>query len=446
MLWRALKHVGPGCYVDIGAQSPDFDSVSRMFYDNGWRGIHVEPVDAYASLIRSRRPDELVLQVAVSDRPGRLRFFDIPETGLSTTDPAIAQTHQAAGFPVRELEVSSITLDAVLEQVADREVHWLKIDVEGAEAQIINGWAGGSRPWVVVIESTRPLSVELTHEQWEPSILEKGYAFAYFDGLNRFYVSEAHPELLGAFDRPPNVFDGFVLSPDSWLCRAARAQADAELDAIRGEHKLALDALQDEVGRRVSELTSERELVASLRREVEEQIASLKVEHQMVELLREEHAEARTHAESFRVELHRARADAERMRVAIYELEHSRSWRMTAPLRYVAWTARRLRQSPLQVAKDALAAGMRPVLRHRHLGPFVNFLVKCVPPLHVRLRRMAQNRGIIAPKEVPVPGAARSVGQVKYFDRVDGDASRLLSVRGRDLYEQLVANRESRGE
>ena len=32
MLWRALKHVENGYYVDIGAQDPVFDSVSLAFY------------------------------------------------------------------------------------------------------------------------------------------------------------------------------------------------------------------------------------------------------------------------------------------------------------------------------------------------------------------------------------------------------------------------------
>jgi hypothetical protein len=43
-------------------------------------------------------------------------------------------------------------------------------------------------------------------------LLKKGYTFAYFDGLNRFYVHEKHRDLLAAFSSPPNIFDGFLLS------------------------------------------------------------------------------------------------------------------------------------------------------------------------------------------------------------------------------------------
>jgi len=194
MLWRALSHVQGGRYVDVGAQSPDVDSVSRLFYEHGWNGVHVEPTPDYAGRLRERRPDEVVLQVAVSEKPGILRFFDIKETGLSTMEQAIADEHREAGFEVSEIRVPSITLDTVLDQIPDPEIHWLKIDVEGAEAQVIAGWTTSTkRPWIVVVESTRPLSTEQTHFEWEPALVGKGYEFAYFDGLNRFYAAAPTP-------------------------------------------------------------------------------------------------------------------------------------------------------------------------------------------------------------------------------------------------------------
>jgi len=41
MLWRALGHVSAGRYIDVGAQDPVVDSVSKAFYEHGWRRIHV---------------------------------------------------------------------------------------------------------------------------------------------------------------------------------------------------------------------------------------------------------------------------------------------------------------------------------------------------------------------------------------------------------------------
>ena len=48
ILWRALKDVKDGLYIDVGEHDPEVDSVSLLFYQKGWRGIHVEPVYEFA--------------------------------------------------------------------------------------------------------------------------------------------------------------------------------------------------------------------------------------------------------------------------------------------------------------------------------------------------------------------------------------------------------------
>jgi hypothetical protein len=71
ILWRAFGKLGPGFYIDIGAQDPVVDSVSLGFYEQGWRGIHVEPNAHYANLMRRHRSDEVVI-VRRQDLPDRL--------------------------------------------------------------------------------------------------------------------------------------------------------------------------------------------------------------------------------------------------------------------------------------------------------------------------------------------------------------------------------------
>lgn len=213
MLWRALGHVENGFYIDIGAQDPIVDSVSLSFYENGWRGVHVEPTPAYAQALRNARPDETVVQAAVGDENALIPFVEIPGGGLSTGDANTAHRHEAAGVPTRRIDVPCIKLSALLENYQERDIHWMKIDVEGMELSVLRGWAPSQvRPWVIVLESTLPLSQELSHAAWEPIVLGLGYHFAYFDGLNRFYVSEQHTELLPAFSAPPNVFDDFAIA------------------------------------------------------------------------------------------------------------------------------------------------------------------------------------------------------------------------------------------
>ncbi|SDH63654.1 FkbM family methyltransferase [Paraburkholderia phenazinium] len=213
MLWRALSQVKNGFYIDVGAQHPVIDSLSKAFYEKGWRGIHVEATPVYAELLRQDRPDETVLQVALAASNGMLSFYEVPETGLSTGDAEIALRHRERGLTVRELVVPCVTLADVFAKAGDRDVHWLKVDVEGMERAVLEGWGDSPcRPWLVVVESTLPNTQIETHEAWESLLLERGYSFVYFDGLNRFYVCETHAHFATTFRAGPNVFDGFALS------------------------------------------------------------------------------------------------------------------------------------------------------------------------------------------------------------------------------------------
>lgn len=211
---RALKDVKRGFYIDVGACAPDADSVTRLFYEQGWRGINLEPNPHYLHLLSEQRDGDKNLGIALSDTDGTLTFHVIGDTGLSSLNAEIAAAHAAEGKSSTELTVRVSTLESLwAEHVpAGQDVHFLKIDVEGEEASVIRGadWAK-HRPWIVVVEATAPTSQKPSHEEWEPFLLSHGYRFAYWDGLNRFYVAGEHADLMRAFRAPPNVFDDFVL-------------------------------------------------------------------------------------------------------------------------------------------------------------------------------------------------------------------------------------------
>ncbi|HQS02827.1 MAG: hypothetical protein B7Y07_03175 [Halothiobacillus sp. 24-54-40] len=213
MLWRALGHVDKGFYIDVGANDPVVDSVSLIFHERGWSGIHIEPMTSYADLLRQQRPGDQIIQAAVGTEAAIIRFYEILGEGISTGDPDIAQQHRDRGFQVNEIRVPAITLNSILESCDVTEIHWMKIDVEGFEKKVISSWAPSkARPWVVVVESTLPMTQIPSYEEWESTLVGYGYSLVYFDGLNRYYLSEEHPELEKHFSAPPNVFDDFTLN------------------------------------------------------------------------------------------------------------------------------------------------------------------------------------------------------------------------------------------
>src|SRR5215471_4366798 len=233
MLWRALKHIDIGFYIDVGANDPDHDSVTKAFYERRWRGINVEPVPQWFELLERARPRDINLQLALGAEPGEITLYEIPDTGLSTLEKKFAERHEAEhGFQSRELRVKMDTLSGICEKFHVAPIHFLKIDVEGAEKAVLQGTDFGKiRPWIILLEATLPLSVEESYSDWEPLLLNAGYEYAYFDGLNRYYVAGEHENLRAAFKTPPNVFDDFVRSDRLEAERRAR-EAEAKVKEV----------------------------------------------------------------------------------------------------------------------------------------------------------------------------------------------------------------------
>ena len=199
-----------GFYIDVGAAHPTEGSVTRHFYNLGWHGINIEPQDGYFQALQAERPRDLNLQVAVGAQEEDRTFFDLGGKGGSTLDASNADRGSALGFKVSSRTVHMTTLARVCQAHAPGPIDFIKIDVEGWERDVILGadWRH-FRPLLVVAEATVPFSPELCHESWEPLLLEADYLFAFFDGLNRYYLRREDAHLAPILAVPVNVFDHF---------------------------------------------------------------------------------------------------------------------------------------------------------------------------------------------------------------------------------------------
>ncbi|MHA6311920.1 FkbM family methyltransferase [Pantoea sp. S-LA4] len=218
MLWRALKHIENGFYVDVGANDPIIDSVTKLFYDAGWSGINIDPVEKFIEKYHLLRERDISIAKAVSDEKGVMQLWQCDVPGWSTLDKDVAAKHESEGYEGYWSEVSINTLAAILEEQNIADIHFLKIDVEGAEYAVLKGndW-NKYRPWIVLIEATVPNTQISDYDECEKLLLNNNYHHVFSDGLNRYYVANEHPELDDAFKYPPNVFDEFISYRESQL-------------------------------------------------------------------------------------------------------------------------------------------------------------------------------------------------------------------------------------
>jgi FkbM family methyltransferase len=197
ILYDALGDVKNGFYIDVGANHPIHDSVTKFFYENGYRGINIEPLlKEYGELVIDRDRD-VNLCVCAGENYGELELYE--RGGLSTLDPNIAKTWEYIPSP-RKVKV--VPLGDICREYCprDQEIQFCKIDVEGFEREVLLGFDFQNfRPKIFVIEATEPCTMIPTQQKWEDILSANDYEFAYQYGVNRYYVDKNLPELKQKF-------------------------------------------------------------------------------------------------------------------------------------------------------------------------------------------------------------------------------------------------------
>lgn len=363
MLWRALKNIEKGFFIDVGANDPELDSVTKLFYDKGWRGINIEPVSQWFDRLEECRIRDINLQIAVGNAPGKASLYELPDTGLSTMDKGIAERHEKErGYKKVEKEVLVETLSGICKKYHEAPIHFLKIDVEGAEKAVLEGFdLIQIRPWIIVIESTLPNTQIEDYELWESHILEAEYEFVYFDGLNRFYIANEHKELNNHFNAPPNIFDEFITQQQ--LNSELRAQ-NTELHAQRSE----ANAVQLEIDLNKSEYNNAK--------------------------LVEESRSAKEKIDELNQSSHHWNITANQLDEELKAVYASKSWRIMLYLRKIMHLMLRLTHQSKQLAKTFTISAMRYVITQPRLKETALAILFKFPRIKTYLNKMALRAGL----------------------------------------------------
>ena len=369
LLWRALGHVAEGFYIDVGANDPVEHSVTKAFYDRGWRGISIEPLPAFHQAFLAQRPRDVNLAVAAGAADGELTLYDVPAVrGWASPDASVAELHRAEGHEIAELTVPVRTLASVCTEHVQGEIHFLKIDVEGFEGEVIKGMDFARwRPWVLVIEATLPNSRETRHEAWDALVTSQRYRFVWFDGLNRYYVAEEHAELAQHFGIQPNVFDDFISHhlDKSWATakKLAASLKDSEHNAqaagkaaqLAAEDAARAHAAARDTAERAARSIDQAHRAAVLAQQAHQQaLSELNHAYARAELAEQQKLDADAQIAALHEALAASQLSGHHLTVWAHDMEArltatyaSTSWKVTAPLRALGRVVHALRRPGL---------------------------------------------------------------------------------------------------
>ena len=185
-----------GFYVDVGANDPNKDSVTKYFYQKGWRGINIEPIKRLHAKLERERPRDINLNIGVGEKEAKLRFREyLGADGLSTFSSSMKEEHEdnTSELKYDEYDVEVVPLTKLFEQHDVKSIQFMKVDVEGYEYEALKGndWRR-YRPEVICIEAAH------IKKDWHEFLEKKGYQQVFNDGLNDYLVDSTikHPRRL----------------------------------------------------------------------------------------------------------------------------------------------------------------------------------------------------------------------------------------------------------
>ncbi|NOR79715.1 MAG: FkbM family methyltransferase [Methyloprofundus sp.] len=425
MLWRALKNIEKGFFIDVGANDPELDSVTKLFYDKGWRGINIEPVSQWFDRLEECRMRDVNLQIAVGNATGKMALYELPDTGLSTMDKKTAERHEKErGYKKVEREVLVETLTDICKEYHEAPIHFLKIDVEGAEKAVLEGFdLIQIRPWIIVIESTLPNTQIEDYELWENHLLEAEYEFAYFDGLNRFYIADEHKELAGYFKAPPNVFDEFITQQQlNFELRAQMSEANA----------VQLETDRDQLESIKAQLETDRGQLESIKAQLEIDLNTSECNNE--KLVEEAHS-AKENIDELNQSSHHWNITANQLDEELKAVYASKSWQIMLHLRKIMHLIIRLTHQSKQLAKTFTISAMRYVITQPRLKEAALAILFKFPRIKAYLNKMALRAGLSTKQPY-----RRSSGNPDYLDYgIEGAASPYTLIATYNEKEALLA-------
>lgn len=139
-LFHELKIEKPS-YIDIGAHHPYYLNNTCLFYEQGARGINIEPDPTlYAAFVKERKND-INLNIGINLTRGELDFYIFNEPTLNTfvkeESERIHKEHP--GYFVKEVKkIQTVPLHEVIEKHhAGKFPDLMSLDVEGLDEVII---------------------------------------------------------------------------------------------------------------------------------------------------------------------------------------------------------------------------------------------------------------------------------------------------------------------
>jgi FkbM family methyltransferase len=197
-----------GFFMDIGAH--DGISLNNTLYferQNTWTGVNVEPIKAVYDKLVVNRPCSINLNCAVSDIDGTAQFYC--NTGYTQMLSGLKNNYDKRHFErlnrenrennsvTQVIDVETKRIDTICDTYNIKRIHYLSIDVEGAEFNVIKS-INFDKVFIDVIEFennyddiSRPIITYLESKNFV--IIHKNLDIFMINKASQFYTQKLMP-------------------------------------------------------------------------------------------------------------------------------------------------------------------------------------------------------------------------------------------------------------
>jgi len=155
ILEKFTRKINKGFYVDVGCYHPKVGSNTFKLYKKGWDGINIDPNPQTIKKFNHYRPNDINLNVGISENGESLTYYEFEETAISTFSEVFynLRIDQGAKF-VKKSEVKTFKLEDIFDKYLNgRNIDVLDIDAEGIDIEVLksNNWQK-YKPTIILVE------------------------------------------------------------------------------------------------------------------------------------------------------------------------------------------------------------------------------------------------------------------------------------------------------
>lgn len=187
-------HIYNPTYIDIGAHHPFYLSNTALFYENGSRGINIEPDPTLFKAFLQSRKQDININIGIGSKKELIDFYLISSPALNTFSKEEAERYKQEGdYTITKIIPTFIdSINNVLNEYnSGKFPQFLNIDAEGVDQLIIESIDFNKVYPIVICVETISFSMSrkgIKNEFLIELILKNGYVLYADTYLNSIFV------------------------------------------------------------------------------------------------------------------------------------------------------------------------------------------------------------------------------------------------------------------